>query len=364
MFVSVIVITKNNIKTIERCIQSLLNQNYPKEYLEIIFVDGHSSDGTSEVIELYSRKFPYVKLYYEDAGTMGWARNIGINGAKGDVIVFTDGDAFPEKEWLTKIVHIFEYDDSVAAVGGLDILTGANDTVSAIDSWRRLKKEFNVKAISKIKTVNFAMRRNAILACGGFDPLLNHRDETELLARFYFKNKRAKIVYDPDIIVYHQQGPSSVGKRIRKLFVKSSIGAPVLLRMHVLRVAISNISSSLGTSLCILLACVITPVLFLSLLHFLQNLSFLLSLFAALYFCVIFLYAINVKKATGRMIFKIPLYITLDIIARYFGTLYGLMRWLVNGLINKLKGIKSVAQRDRRSNVRHFKQNYGEKRNC
>lgn len=335
MFVSVVVITKNNIKTIERCIQSLLDQNYSKEYLEIIFVDGHSSDGTAEMIESYSRNLSYLKLYYEDVGTMGWARNVGINNSKGEIIAFTDGDAFPEEEWISKIVHTFKNDDQIAIVGGLDILTGINETGTIVDSWRRLKKEFNIKALSKIKTVNFAMRRDALLACGGFDPTLSHFDEGELKARFYSKNKLAKIVYDPDITVYHQWGPSSMGKRIRRLFLKSSVEVHVLLKKHVFRVAISNISSPLGASLCILLACVITPFLFLPLLYFPQNFPSILSILVALYLSMIFWYTLRVRKAIGKMIWKIPLSLTLDITIRYFGTLHGLMKWIIRSLSNR-----------------------------
>jgi len=335
MFVSVVVITKNNIKTIERCIKSLLNQNYPKEQLEIIFVDGHSSDGTAEMIESYSRDFPYIKLHYENVGTMGWARNIGINSSQGEIIAFTDGDAFPEEEWISKIVQIFKNDEKIAIVGGLDVLKGTNETVSTVDSWRRLKKEFNIKALSKMKTANFTMRRDALLACGGFDPTLSHFDEGDLKARFYSKNQRAKVVYDPNIVVYHQWEPSSMRSRIRKLFKQSSVAVHVLLRKHVFRVAMANIGSPLGTSLCILLACMITPFLFLYLLCFPQNLLFLLFIFAALYFSIIVGYTLNVRKATGKMIREIPLYLTLDIIVRYFGTLHGLMKWIVSSLTNK-----------------------------
>lgn len=49
--VSVVVVTRNNSRTIEKCVDNLLLQDYPKTFYEIIFVDGHSSDGTDEIIK-------------------------------------------------------------------------------------------------------------------------------------------------------------------------------------------------------------------------------------------------------------------------------------------------------------------------
>jgi len=328
MMVSVVVISKNNIATIERCVQSLINQEYPKELMEIIFVDGHSSDGTDNVIKKYAETFPFIKLYYEDVGTMGYARNVGIKHSKGEIIMFTDADAFPEKLWIRKMVDAFLSNPKIAIVGGLDILIDANDIHSIIDSWRRLRRSFGIKAIPKIKTVNFAIRRDILLKVGGFDERLSHADESDLETRVYSTIKEAEILYDPKIIVYHQRGPLRIRHRVKKLFTKSSIGVPVLLRKHMLRVYLRNLSSPAGTSLCFIFACLLSPLLLLYLLFFPQCLvPFLISI-VSIGAGVIVFYIISVKRTIGRWYFSIPLILVLDIVVRFAGTFHGLIKWL------------------------------------
>ena len=51
--ITIITVVKNNKNTLERCIKSVLNQNY--ENLEYIIIDGNSSDGTSEIINKYKK---------------------------------------------------------------------------------------------------------------------------------------------------------------------------------------------------------------------------------------------------------------------------------------------------------------------
>ncbi|MEM2507408.1 MAG: glycosyltransferase [Nitrososphaeria archaeon] len=327
MIVSVIVITKNNATTIEKCIQSLINQEYPKELMEIIFVDGHSSDGTDIVIKKYASMFPFIKLYYEDVGTMGYARNVGIKNSKGEIILFTDADAFPEKLWIKKMVDAFSNNSKIAIVGGLDILINTDDVHSVVDSWRRLHRSSGIRALPKIKTVNFAIRRDILVKISGFDEKLSHADESDLKARVISEFKDAEMLYDPKIVVYHQRGPMNISNRMKKLFKKSSMGVPVMLRKHMLRVYLRNISSPGGTSLCFIFACLLSPLLLLYLLFFPQNLIPILIGVLSIGFAIIAFYTISVKRATGKWFLSLPLILVLDIMVRFAGTYYGLIKW-------------------------------------
>ena len=57
---SVICPIYNEKKYISICIDSILEQDYPKDCLEVIFVDGMSQDGTREIIGQYSKKYPNI----------------------------------------------------------------------------------------------------------------------------------------------------------------------------------------------------------------------------------------------------------------------------------------------------------------
>lgn len=331
-YVSLIVITKNDIETIEECIVSLLDQTYSKENYEVIFVDGHSIDGTDELIRGYAKKFSFLKLYYENDGTMGHARNVGISKSKGNIIAFTDGDAVVPTNWFEKIVDVFTNVEPLA-LGGMDVMVSGDKSDHIIDSWRRLKKLRGVKAIPCIKTVNFAITRDALLSCGGFDSRLSHLDETELLARLYSKTKSNNVIYDPEIVVYHKRSPSTkgtrIGKRIRKVFEKSLIGTPVLMKKHMVRVAIENPTSPLGTSFFMIPMCVIgVPLFFFSLAT--GFLTKFLAFAALFYIALLGSYLGHMFLQTRKANLIIPLLLTIDFVVRFVGTFLGLMKWLVS----------------------------------
>jgi len=330
-FVSVIVVTKNNAQTIEKCITGLLNQNYLKDNYEIIFVDGHSVDGTDEIVNKYAKVYPIIRLYYEDYGTIGYARNVGINKSKGDIIAYIDGDAYPPNDWLKKIVNIFNDNNELAIVGGLDVLVSdcrvITSSSSVIDTWRRMRKKVGIEAIPCIKTVNFAIRRNVALASGGFDQTLTYWEEPELMARLYVKMGIANILYDPELVVYHERHLSSLGVRLRKLFRNSVVGVPVFLRKHMVQVAIANPVSPLATNLYMVFACAAGVLL----LMFLTVYGLLLCSLTILLLSYLFLlgvYTLNAFIHTGKFVWTVPFTLTLGCIVRLAGTLFGLIGWL------------------------------------
>ena len=83
---SVIVPIYNEEKYIAKCINSMLEQDYPKDDLEIILVDGMSKDKTREIVSTYTAKYPFIRLIDNPNRIAPWAMNIGIKEAKGDVI--------------------------------------------------------------------------------------------------------------------------------------------------------------------------------------------------------------------------------------------------------------------------------------
>jgi len=85
MLVSVIIPTYNRAKTIERAVNSVLNQTWNQ--IELIVVDDGSTDQTVEVLKRYGNK---IRLIRQQNGGPGAARNTGIKAATGDVISFLD----------------------------------------------------------------------------------------------------------------------------------------------------------------------------------------------------------------------------------------------------------------------------------
>ncbi len=327
--VSVIVITRNNADTMEECIRSLINQTMPRTGYELIFVDGCSDDGTDEIIRKYASEYKFVSVLQENYGKMGYARNLGIKHSKGDIVVFTDGDAILPKEWLDNIVSCL-LDGNLDVVGGLDILVSESKGDAILDTWRRSKKASGVKAISCIKTVNLAMRKSSIFACDGFDADLSHFDEKELLSRLIAKKKSSRILYDPGIFVYHKRRRTlHLVSRLKKTFMKSVIGTSVLMRGYVVKVALENLGSAIGLSFLFVPFCLaIIPVtlLFAATGHFAEFL--VLGLLS--YLVIPFAYSAIVYRKTKTFSASVPFLLMLDIVVRSAGTFLGLIRWLVS----------------------------------
>jgi glycosyltransferase involved in cell wall biosynthesis len=99
--ISVIIVTYNRKFLLKECLNSLLNQDYRKEF-EIIIVDNFSSDGTSGFIkDEFGEK---AKLITNQARLkLTDCKNQGIRLATGDIIAFTDDDCIVSRDWLSSI---------------------------------------------------------------------------------------------------------------------------------------------------------------------------------------------------------------------------------------------------------------------
>ena len=100
--VSVIVPVLNEEKYIKECLDSLLNQDYPKENLEIILVDGNSSDKTAEIIKKYTGKYNFIKLINNPQKTVQYAMNLGIKNSSGKYIVRMDAHAAYSNDYISE----------------------------------------------------------------------------------------------------------------------------------------------------------------------------------------------------------------------------------------------------------------------
>ena len=83
----------------------MLEQNYPKDDLEILLVDGMSIDNTRSIIASYTSIYPFIRLIDNPNRTAPWAMNIGIKSAKGDVIMRLDAHATYEKNYFSSLVN-------------------------------------------------------------------------------------------------------------------------------------------------------------------------------------------------------------------------------------------------------------------
>ena len=93
--ISIIIPVFNSEKTLNNCLNSVLNQNY-KNY-EIIVIDNNSTDGT--------KKNKRIRYLFEEKKGRGSARNTGIRKAKGKIIAMIDSDCIASQDWIKKITQ-------------------------------------------------------------------------------------------------------------------------------------------------------------------------------------------------------------------------------------------------------------------
>ena len=118
-FVSVINPVRNTERTLKKCLESLIDLDYPKEKLQFIFADGGSTDSTVRIIRDWQTRYPQIILVeVANCKSPGQARNAALKVAGGDYILFTDGDCLVHKDWVNKILEPFFKDPKIGMVGG------------------------------------------------------------------------------------------------------------------------------------------------------------------------------------------------------------------------------------------------------
>lgn len=97
--VSIIITAYNAKKTIERCLNSILETDY--DDYEIILINDGSKDKTEEVVQLFASD--KIKYYYKENTGVADSRNVGIMQAKGDYIAFVDSDDYVSNNYFEEI---------------------------------------------------------------------------------------------------------------------------------------------------------------------------------------------------------------------------------------------------------------------
>jgi len=103
--VTILVPARNEEENIQLCLEAITNQNYPKELLEIIVINDHSTDNTVNFASSFNN---IIVLKLQDAEGKKAAISHGIENAIGELIVTTDADCVMGKDWLNDMVGFYE----------------------------------------------------------------------------------------------------------------------------------------------------------------------------------------------------------------------------------------------------------------
>ncbi len=123
--VSIIIPARNEAANIVNCLNSIAQQNFPKELLEIIVIDDHSEDETAALVAQYDSPFPLhlIRLSDHIDGSTKLnsykkkAISIAIQQAKSSLIITTDADCIMGPNWLLNMVSYYEEKDAKFITG-------------------------------------------------------------------------------------------------------------------------------------------------------------------------------------------------------------------------------------------------------
>jgi cellulose synthase/poly-beta-1,6-N-acetylglucosamine synthase-like glycosyltransferase len=193
--VSILVATYNTELTLDGCLQAICDLNYPKDLLEVIVVDGCSTDRTLEIAGRYPVKVISAPL------NAPAAYNYALKVVDSEIIGFIDADAKVEREWLNKLVGYLSDPEVVGVSGGIE--TWNKDNVWARSIGYDLENRYSrlKKSVVRIATMNLLMKKSVIEEVGGFDEQLPSQYDTDL--GFRITRKGYKLLFEPDAKCYH-----------------------------------------------------------------------------------------------------------------------------------------------------------------
>lgn len=199
MLISIIITTKNEERNIEKCLDSVLAQTYPRENLEIIVVDNHSTDRTKKIAERYANKF------FNHGPERSSQKNFGVREAKGGYFLHLDADMRLSAQVVAECVEEVSEKKEIIALYIPEKIIGRG-------FWGKIRGfERSFYEGTAIDAVRF-IRREKFLEAGGFDERLYAAEDWDLDKRLK-KIGKFGIIKNP---LFHDESGFSLKKYLAK----------------------------------------------------------------------------------------------------------------------------------------------------
>ncbi len=213
-FVSIIIPCRNEEKFIARCLDSILMNDFPKEALEVLVVEGESEDKTREIIGSYTERNSCIRLLENPDRIQTIATNIALKSASGNIIIRMDAHVEYPQDYISQCVH-WLLRSGVDSVGGIIRTVPGASTVFGRAIALALSHPFGVgnahfrtgvAAPTSVDTIPFGCYSSSVFKkIGLFNERLNRTDDIEFNLRL--KRAGGKLLLVPDISSWYYARP-------------------------------------------------------------------------------------------------------------------------------------------------------------
>jgi glycosyltransferase involved in cell wall biosynthesis len=212
---------RNSETFVKHVIDTILNQDFPHERMEIIFVDDGSEDRTLSVIKNSVSKIDIpTRVFHQEWKGLGTARNAIVNNARGKYIIWVDADTLLSKDYVRKQASFMEQNKNVGiCYGVVNVPFEGNSalTLELIPLFIDYKLEIDQKEMKKLPgTAGSTYRVEAIRQMGGFDS--NIRGTGEDLDAAYRIQRAGWLIRQGEGVIYETHGFMSSWKDLWDMY--------------------------------------------------------------------------------------------------------------------------------------------------
>ena len=202
--VTVIMPVRNEAGYIRGSLQSVLDQDYPADRVDILIADGMSTDETRAIVREYQERYANIRLVDNPGKIAPTGLNIALQQARGEIIIRVDGHCEIQPGYIHNCVR-YLMDENIAGVGGPMETIGETDVAQAVAL--AMSSPFGVggSAFRTVKdrkmyvdTVAFpAYKRDTIRSAGLYDEELVRNQDDEY--NFRLREMGGRILLAPDV---------------------------------------------------------------------------------------------------------------------------------------------------------------------
>lgn len=156
--VSIIIPIYNCEEYLHDCFESIVNQTYKKELIEVILINDGTKDNSVEICKEYKKKYQWIFIDRKENKGLSYTRNEGIEKSNGKYIIFLDSDDLLYKDAVENLVKTIEETNSDIVVSKLNSFNSQGEYGYYSDKYLKNKKTFTLSENKKIT--------NCISVCG------------------------------------------------------------------------------------------------------------------------------------------------------------------------------------------------------